>query len=179
MQKGPERANVASAPADGFTLSGSASALDIGILAGWRALQAAQFTAVGITDDEKWVFTDGDSQTIHPHAVYETFVRIVHNAGLPSIRFHALRHTHGSLLIKDGIPVKVVSERLGHANIAFTMQTYQHILPGMQADAAKATERLTRPAPRPPTTRQNNGGTDGGTPRKPEEHHQNVKSPGR
>ena len=120
------------------------------ILAGWRALQAAQFTAVGVTNDEKWVFTDGDGQTIHPHAVYETFVRIVHNADIPPIRFHDLRHTHGSLLIKDGIPVKVVSERLGHANIAFTMQTYQHILPGMQADAARATERLTRPVP-PPT----------------------------
>jgi integrase len=53
------------------------------------------------------------------------------------------------LLIKDGIPVKVVSERLGHANIAFTMQTYQHVLPGMQADAATATERLAKPAPPP------------------------------
>jgi hypothetical protein len=47
----------------------------------------------------------------------------------------------------DGIPVKVVSERLGHAHIAFTMQTYQHVLPGMQADAALAAERLTRPVP--------------------------------
>ena len=55
------------------------------------------------------------------------------------------------MLIKDGIPVKVVSERLGHANIAFTMQTYQHILPGMQADAARAAERLTRPVPPPET----------------------------
>ena len=68
---------------------------------------------------------------------------------MPTIRFHDLRHTHGSLLIKDGIPVKVVSERLGHANIALTMQTYQHILPGMQADAA--TERLAKPLP-PPTS---------------------------
>ena len=46
--------------------------------------------------------------------------------------------------------MKVVSERLGHANIAFTMQTYQHLLPGMQAEAALAAERLTRPVP-PPT----------------------------
>jgi len=51
--------------------------------------------------------------------------------------------------MKDRIPVKVVSERLGHANIAFTMQTYQHVLPGVQADAATATERLAKPAPRP------------------------------
>jgi integrase len=119
------------------------------ILAGWRAFQAAEFAAVGIDNDEQWVFTDGDGQPVHPHAVYEAFRRIVHNAGIPVIRFHDLRHTHGSLLIKDGIPVKVVSERLGHANIAYTMQTYQHLLPGMQADAARATERLARPVPPP------------------------------
>jgi integrase len=95
------------------------------------------------------VFTDGDGQSVHPHAVYEAFRRIVHNAGVPTIRFHDLRHTHGSLLIRDGIHVKVVSERLGHASIAFTMQTYQHVLPGMQADAAQSTERLAKPAPPP------------------------------
>jgi integrase len=46
------------------------------------------------------------------------------------------------LLIKDLVPVKVVSERLGHANIAFTIETYQHVLPGMQGDAALKFEAL-------------------------------------
>ena len=119
------------------------------ILAGWRDFQAAEFAAVGITNDDRWVFTDGDAKPVHPHSVYEAFRRIVHNAGVPTIRFHDLRHTHGSLLINDGIPVKVVSERLGHAHIAFTMQTYQHLLPGMQADAARSTERLAKPVPPP------------------------------
>lgn len=119
------------------------------VLAGWRAHQAAEFAAVGITNEERWVFTNGDGQPVHPHAVYEAFRRIVHNADIPTIRYHDLRHTHGSLLIRDGIPVKVVSERLGHANIAFTMQTYQHLLPGMQADAATATERFAKPVPPP------------------------------
>ena len=45
-------------------------------------------------------------------------------------------HTHGTLLIEAGVPVKVVSERLGHAHPAFTMHTYQHLLPGMSAAAA-------------------------------------------
>ena len=117
------------------------------VLEGWRAFQAAEFEAVGIDNGDEWVFTDGDGEPVHPHAVYEAFRRIVHNAGVPTIRFHDLRHTHGSLLIKEGIPVKVVSERLGHSNIAFTMQTYQHVLPGMQADAARTTERLARPVP--------------------------------
>jgi hypothetical protein len=57
---------------------------------------------------------------------------------LPRIRLHDLRHTHASILLKAGVPVKVVSERLGHSSPAFTMQVYQHVLPGMQADAAAA-----------------------------------------
>ena len=119
------------------------------ILSSWRDFQAAEYAAVGISNEDGWVFTDGDGKPVHPHSVYEAFRRIVHNAGVPTIRFHDLRHTHGSLLIQEGIPVKVVSERLGHANIAFTMQTYQHVLPGMQADAARSTERLAKPTPPP------------------------------
>jgi integrase len=56
-----------------------------------------------------------------------------------------LRHTHGTLLIKAGIPVKVVSERLGHGNPTFTIDTYQHVLPGMQAEAAGVFEKLISP----------------------------------
>ena len=73
---------------------------------------------------------------MHPHSISQAFERISRNAGLPAIRFHDLRHTHATLLIKEGVPVKVVSERLGHATTAFTIETYQHVLPGMQADAA-------------------------------------------
>jgi integrase len=119
----------------------------VDVLDGWRAFQAAEFAAVGIDNGEQWVFTDGAGEPVHPHAIYEAFRRIVHNADVPSIRFHDLRHTHGSLLIKEGIPVKVVSERLGHAHIAHTMQTYQHLLAGMQADAALVAERLCQPVP--------------------------------
>ena len=58
------------------------------------------------------------------------------------IRCHDLRHTHASLLLRDKVPIKVVSERLGHSNPAFTMTTYQHVLPGMQDDAAAAFGQL-------------------------------------
>ena len=57
---------------------------------------------------------------------------------LRTIRLHDLRHTHATILLKAGVPVKVVSERLGHSSPAFTMTVYQHVLPGMQADAAAA-----------------------------------------
>ncbi len=86
------------------------------------------------------MFTDGEGEPIHPHAISQTFERIARRAGVPVIRLHDLRHTHGTLLIEAGVPVKVVSERLGHANVAFTIETYQHVLPGMQADAARVFE---------------------------------------
>jgi integrase len=117
------------------------------VLEGWRAYQAAEFTAVGLDNDSDWVFTDGDGEPVHPHAVYDAFRRMVHNASVPTMRFHDLRHTNGSLLIKEGVPVKVVSERPGHAHIAHTLQTYQHVLPGMQDDAADVAERLANPNP--------------------------------
>jgi integrase len=107
--------------------------------------QAAEYDAVGIADPG-WVFTEPEGRPVHPHAISQAFTRISSRAGVPVIRLHDLRRTHGSLLIKEGVPVKVVSERLGHANIAFTIETYQHLLPGMQADAARTFEGLVAPA---------------------------------
>ena len=72
-----------------------------------------------------------------PQVLSDAFKKLVARSGLPRIRLHDLRHTHATLL-KPGIPIKVVSERLGHATPAFTMATYQHVLPGMQAEAARA-----------------------------------------
>ncbi|MGZ4766445.1 MAG: tyrosine-type recombinase/integrase, partial [Ilumatobacteraceae bacterium] len=70
-------------------------------------------------------------------SVSQLFDRIVRRCGLPRIRFHDLRHTHASLLVAAGVPIKVVSERLGRAHPAFTMHTYQHLLPSMSAAAAE------------------------------------------
>ena len=92
------------------------------------------------------VFTSVDGGPVHPHAISQTFERIVRRAELPVIRFHDLRHTHATLLIKEGVPVKVVSERLGHATTAFTIETYQHVLPGMQAEAASLFAGLVDPS---------------------------------
>lgn len=73
-------------------------------------------------------------------AISQAFERLVTRAGVPRIRLHDLRHTHATLLLKAGVPVKVVSERLGHAKPAFTIETYQHVLPGMQAEAARSSK---------------------------------------
>jgi integrase len=71
----------------------------------------------------------------HFHA--DEFKPLLKRAGLPSIRFHDLRHTSATLLLSQGVHPKVVQERLGHSQIGVTMDVYSHVLPGMQADAAE------------------------------------------
>jgi len=63
------------------------------------------------------------------------FARIAKRAGLKGVRFHDLRHTFASLMLLRGAKPKVISEALGHASVAFTMDTYSHIIEGMQEDA--------------------------------------------
>ncbi len=58
-------------------------------------------------------------------------------AGLPpTIRIHDVRHGMATFWLAQGVPVKVVSERLGHASVGITLQVYGHVVPGMQAEAA-------------------------------------------
>jgi integrase len=83
------------------------------------------------------MFTNTIGAPIHPESISQLFDRQVARLGLPRIRFHDLRHTHASLLVAAGTPIKVVSERLGHAHPGFTMATYQHLLPGVGAAAAR------------------------------------------
>lgn len=111
------------------------------ILSAWKTWQVAERGSVGIKPIG-WVFADIEGNPIHPHAISQTFERITNRSGVRRIRLHDVRHTHGTLLIKAGIPVKVVSERLGHANPTFTIDTHQHVLPDMQAHAARTFGRL-------------------------------------
>ncbi len=60
--------------------------------------------------------------------------------------FHSLRHTHATLLLKQGIHPKVVSERLGHAKVGVTLDVYSHVLPGMQEEAAQRIDSVLRGA---------------------------------
>jgi integrase len=78
-----------------------------------------------------------DGSPIHPQVLSDAFKWLVTQSGLPRIRLLDLRHTHATLLLKAGVPIKVVSERLGHSTPGFTVATYHHVLPGMQAEAAK------------------------------------------
>jgi integrase len=71
------------------------------------------------------------------NVVRDSFDRIVKRAKQPRIRFHDLRHTCATILLLADVNVKVVSERLGHASIQLTLDTYSHVLPTMQKKAAE------------------------------------------
>ena len=85
------------------------------------------------------LFCHPDGRLIHPDTITEWFARLSWEAGLPPIRLHDVRHSYATAALRAGVPVKVVSERLGHSSVAFTMQTYMHVIPGMDEQAARVT----------------------------------------
>jgi integrase len=80
----------------------------------WRTEQAKALKAAGRTNKLGLVFTGTDGGLLHPHLASQAFTRAHRNLALTPIRLHDLRHTHASLLLRDRVPIKVVSERLGH-----------------------------------------------------------------
>ncbi|MGQ0744931.1 MAG: tyrosine-type recombinase/integrase [Acidimicrobiales bacterium] len=120
----------------------------VSVLRQWRKAQAEERLALGAGYlDRDLVFCRSDGERLHPDLFSQTFDRAASKAGLPDITLHDLRHTHATLLLKAGVPVKVVSERLGHASPGFTMSVYQHVIPGMQAEAAAVFSALVAPRP--------------------------------
>jgi integrase len=106
-------------------------------LRGLRVEQAAERLAVGPGYAEHGlVFAMPDGRPLHPDRFARTFVRQAGTLGLPAIRLHDLRHTWATLAFEAGVPMKVVSEILGHASIAVTANIYSHVSPTMQSDAA-------------------------------------------
>ena len=73
---------------------------------------------------------------MHPETLSGLFVRQAKRVGLPPIRLHDLRHSVASILLAQGVHPKVVSELLGHATIALTLDTYSHVIPSLQQEAA-------------------------------------------
>lgn len=101
------------------------------------------------------IFTRKNGLPEDPDVVSQRFDRFVARLGLPAISFHGLRHTHATLLLLDGVPPHVVSMRLGHRSVAFTLQQYAHVLPQQQAEAVErlAAKLLREGKTRPPSGR--------------------------
>ena len=74
-----------------------------------------------------YVFTNTSGEAWHPDSVRTTMHRVCRKAAIPVITIHGLRHTHTSLMARKGIPVEVISKRLGHAKISTTMDVYRHL----------------------------------------------------
>jgi integrase len=113
------------------------------VLRDWGKTRTEERDGVAPAPDDL-VFVKADGTSMHPDIFSQLFDRTVAKIDVPSVSLHDLRHTHATLLLKAGVNVKVVSERLGHANVAFTMNVYQHVLPGMQAAAADTFSLLLR-----------------------------------
>jgi integrase len=108
-----------------------------------RATQREQYLRFGVTARASdRVFTNEIGDPLRPNSVGQAFRRLVTEADVPVIRLHDLRHTHASHLLMAGINVKVVSERLGHASVSFTLDSYAHVMPGQQAEAAATAAQL-------------------------------------
>ena len=86
--------------------------------------------------DEDLVFCQSDGKPYLPNTISHAWIKLTKKCGLDGVRLHDARHTHATLLFKSGVSAKVIQERLGHSSVAFTMNTYAHVSPGMQKQAA-------------------------------------------
>ena len=89
-----------------------------------------------------FVLTHQDGMPLDSEVVSKAFTKLVKEAGFPDLTMHGLRHTHATILLEQGVNPKVVSERLGHASVATTMDIYSHVLPDMQEKAAQAIDTV-------------------------------------
>jgi len=105
-------------------------------LRGYKADREALFLHLGKTlalDD--LLFSNYRGEPISPCTLGHAFKRLTIKCSLDNVRFHDLRYTFASLMLLRGAKPKVTSEALGHSSVAFTMDTYSHIIEGMQSDA--------------------------------------------
>jgi integrase len=109
----------------------------------WKARQAEERLLMGAGyQDCGLVFCHPDGRPYHPERFSREFDRMVERLGMRRVRVHDLRYTWATLALGAGVPLKVVSERLGHATTAVTADTYSHVTPGMQTDAAQKVAAL-------------------------------------
>jgi integrase len=124
----------------------------VSLLHAIRGRQIEHQLAVGpFWQNTSYVLTQVDGRPMNPIKVSQEFTAIVRKAGLPHLTLHGLRHAHATLLLSRGIHPKVVSKRLGHSNIAVAMDTYSHVIPGIQEQAALALDEILSTGRIPPS----------------------------
>ena len=88
------------------------------------------------------VFSTLEGKPLRPNTITRAWVMLAKRAGVRVIRLHDARHTHASLMLKQGTHPKIVQERLGHSSIQMTLDTYSHVAPGLQQAAAESFDRM-------------------------------------
>jgi integrase len=106
------------------------------------AAQAARRSLAADWQEQGLLIDRGDGRPLNPDTLSAGWARHLRRHQLPPIRFHDLRHAHATLMLTQGVHPKVVSERLGHASIGITLDTYSHVLPTLQQEAAEAFDQL-------------------------------------
>jgi integrase len=89
-------------------------------------------------DQNELVFCAPNGNPYQPDCISHYWSKLTKRTGLQGIRLHDSRHSHASILLKNGTHPKIVQERLGHASIETTLDTYSHVAPGLQAAAASS-----------------------------------------
>ena len=108
--------------------------------------QEAQRAMLGVPlKNDDLVFSDLKGKPLLPDTVTHAWIKLVRRTGLRGIRLHDARHTHASLMLKQGVHPKIVQERLGHASIQITLDTYSHVAPGLQEAAAAGFDKMVLP----------------------------------
>jgi len=126
-------------PKSGRGRSVTLPALAVTELRAWRLQQAEDFLRLGLRpNDDTRVVTRKDGLPMTLDAIYKSWWRFLLDSGLPRIRFHDLRHSHATALLAGGVHPKVASERLGHARVGITLDTYSHVIGTMQDSATSA-----------------------------------------
>ncbi len=104
----------------------------VAVLRAHRTKQLEERLRLGeIYEDNGLVLPGTFGVPLNPEAASRAFRRLADKAGLQGVRLHDLRHFHATALLKAGVHPKVVQERLGHATISVTLDTYSHVLPGL------------------------------------------------
>ena len=102
-----------------------------------RLSAAERLAYAGLWEDHDLIFPDENGHPVRARTLNWRFQKLLQRANLENLglTFHGLRHTCATLMLLSDVPVKVVSERLGHADVALTLRVYSHVLPGMQKNA--------------------------------------------
>lgn len=114
------------------------------VLNEYRKTKEAEALLLGQTLNDADLVFNNSGKPLRPNTVTYAWERIAARNGIKVIRLHDARHTHASLMLKQGIHPKIVQERLGHASIQMTLDTYSHVAPGIQEAAAESFDKLLK-----------------------------------